>query len=126
MHATYNFFLDVPEGAQSLIFRDRATDTKDNEGFSFVSIWHNQCIESEDGQIAEVKAPFGEWFVITNIYDYDEETVTTYINDVFAFTQALPTAINERVDFSDFCYHNLGSQSPNNIAFLWRIQSHFF
>lgn len=110
---SYRVRLDVPEGANSLIFVDRVTDSKDNEGFEVLRVWHNTAVESADGQVANIT--FGEWHTITNNYDLTAATVTTYIDGEFAFTQPLPTTATTSVDWTvDFCYHVLGRNMNND------------
>ena len=111
---SYRVFIELEDNASSLIFNDRITDSQDNEGFQVLRLWHNGALESQDGQVAW-GFPFGEWVTITNIYDYENETITTYINNDMAFEQALPNKVEGRVDWSDFCYQTLGkSENENN------------
>ncbi len=112
---SYRFFLDVQDGATGLIFNDRITDSKDNEGFEVLRIWGNCAMESQDGQIAYTT--FGEWHTITHNYDFDAKTITTYHDGELAFTQPLPDKVEGVIDWAtDICYQTLGNNWGNDNA----------
>ncbi len=110
---TYRVMLTPSEDAKSLIFLDRITDANDNEGFEVLRVWHNNYIETNDGQLAEIS--FFEWHTITNYYDFEAATITTVIDDVPTFVQPLPTKVGGNIDWAtDICYHALGNSFGND------------
>ena len=110
---SYRLLLEVPKEAGGMVFNNRMTDSKDNEGFETLRIWANERVESADGQVADFS--FGAWHTVTNNYDFDAKTITTFIDGAKAFSQPLPDKVEGEIDWkTDICYMTLGRNWTND------------
>ncbi len=114
---TYRIFIDGTN-AGGLVFKERVTDSNDNEGFEVLKVWANAKAEASDGTVFDFS--FGEWHTVAETYDITNQKITTYLDQKEAVTQNLPGTNTGSVDWTaGLCFMTLGAATTDQAGITY-------